>query len=165
MRDPQLEQLPAFKIHTRSGSINLTLIPAKFDGETFTSRAGDVRVLKKGHLMIEMANATARADNRGNTTFDWTNKITMKLTDPDIQQILGGFRGDKCQIVHDPNKARNEAAADLPKSRLQLSKGERFGFFMTMSRGDSAVSCPLSDADAATLRLLLNRAVTRIYGW
>ncbi len=165
MRDPQLEQLPAFKVHNRSGSINLTLIPAKFDGETFTSRAGDVRVLKKGHLMIETANAAAGADNRGNTTYDWANKVTMKLTDPDIQQMLAGLRGEKCQIVHDPNKARSETETDLPRSRLQISKGERFGFFMTMSRGDNTVNCPLSDTDAATLSLLLSQAIARIYGW
>jgi hypothetical protein len=165
MSDPQLEQLPAFKIHNRSGSVNLTLLPAKFNGETFTSREGEVKVLKKGCLMLEMANAAARTDSRGNATYDWANKITMKLADTDIQQIIAGLRGEKCQIIHDPNKARNASGDDLPKSRLQISKGERYGHFVTMSRGDNSVSCPLSDADAATLNLLLNQAITRIYGW
>ena len=166
MHDAIHEQPPPFKVHNRTGSVNVTLAPARFGGETFTAQKGEVRVLKKGYLMIEMANATDPGDDRNKTVYDWTAKVTMKLSEPDIHQILAGLRGEPCQIVHDPNKARGEDNdGTLAKSCLQLSPGERFGWFMTMSRGEQKARCPLSDSDAATLRLLLERAVISIFGW
>ena len=89
----------------------------------------------------------------------------MKLSGADIQQILAGLQGANCKIVHDPNKARGDGhSGTLPNSCLLLSKGDRFGYFMAMSRGDTKASCPVNDSDAATLRLLLSRALVRIYG-
>ena len=160
------EQPPPFRIHNRTGAVNVTLTRAHFDGDTFDSRKGAVRVLKKGYLMMEMANAAGRDDPRGGTGYDWAGKVAMKLSDTDIQLILAGLRGEHCQIVHDPNKARGAAGdGTLPKSCLQVSKGERFGWFMSMSRGERKTRCPLNDSDAATFRLLLERAVIGIYGW
>ncbi|MCF8050094.1 MAG: hypothetical protein K9L59_02575 [Desulfobacterales bacterium] len=164
---PQV-QCPPFKIHNRTGSVQFTLKPAHFAGDTFETRdGGEVRVLKKGHLMVEMANATGQTDSRGNSVYDWANKVSMKLSDADIQQVLAGFQDRACRIVHDPNKAYGGDGGEgsLPKSCLQLSKAERFGYFMAMSRGDKKVKCPISDTDAQTFRLLLARAVARIYGW
>jgi hypothetical protein len=162
---PQV-QYPAFKVHNRTGSVQVTLQPAFFTGETFTAQNGEVQVFRKGYLMVEMANASGGLDGRGNPVYDWANKVSMKLSDADIQPILGGLRGEPCKIVHDPNKARGDGAdGSLPKSLLQLNKGERFGYFMTMSRGDRKAKCPISDAEAATFRLLLARALVRIYGW
>lgn len=166
MSDQPQVQFPQFKIHNRTGSVQFTLKPAHFDGETFAVRGGDVQVLKKGHLMVEMANAADQADRRGNLVYDWAGKVVMKLSDTDIQHILAGLEGRTCQIVHDPNKARGgDSDGRLPKSCLQLRRGERFGYFMSLSRGDKKAHCPISDTDAATLRLLLQRAVVRIYGW
>lgn len=164
MSDPSQVQYPQFKIHNRTGSVQFSLKPAHFSGETFAARDGDVQILNRGHLMVEMANATDQTDSRGHIVYDWTSKVMMKLSDPDIQLILAGLQGRSCQIVHDPNKARS-GGGTLPKSCLQLRRGERFGYFMAMSRGDRKASCPISDSDGATLRLLLLRAVVRIYGW
>ncbi|MGD8366114.1 MAG: hypothetical protein PVG78_00615 [Desulfobacterales bacterium] len=160
-------QFPPFKIHNRTGTAQFTLAPAHFAGETFETRNGDqVQVLKKGHVMVEMANAVQPGDGPGLVTYDWSNKLTMKLSDADIRQILIAFEGRECRIVHDPNKAKGGSGdGSLPKSFLQLSKGERFGWFMTMSRGEKKARCPISEADAANFHLLLSRAVVRMYGW
>lgn len=159
-------QYPQFKIHNRTGSVQFTLKPAYFDGETFAARGREVQVLKKGHLMVEMANAVDQADRRGNLVFDWAGKVVMKLSETDIQRILAGLEGESCHIVHDPNKARGgDSDGGLPKSQLQLRRGERFGYFMSLRRGEKKAQCPLSDTDAASLRMLLQRAVVRIYGW
>jgi hypothetical protein len=166
MSDQPQVQCPPFKIHNRTGAVQFTLKPAYFEGETFAGRDGDVHVLKKGHLMVEMANAADQPERRGNIVYDWTGKVVMKLSDTDIQHILAGLEGRTCQIIHDPNKARGgDSDGTLPKSCLQLGRGERFGYFMSLSRGDKKARCPLSDTDAATLRLLLQRAVVGIYGW
>ena len=166
MSDQPQVQYPQFKIHNRTGSVQFTLKPAHFDGEVFVARGAEVQVLKKGHLMVEMANAADRADRHGSLVYDWAGKVVMKLSDTDIQRILAGLEGQPCRIVHDPNKARGgDSDGSLPKSCLQLRIGERFGYFMSLSRGDKKAQCPLSDTDAATLRLLLHRAVERIYGW
>ncbi len=160
-------QFPRFKVHNRTGSVQFTLTPAHFSGETFETRdGGRVQMLQKGHLMVEMANAAEKSDGPGPVSYDWTNKVSMKLSDTDIQQLLAGFEGKECRIVHDPNKARGkDGDGSLPKSFLQFGRGERFGYFMTMSRGEKKTKCPISDTDAATFRLLLSRALVKIYGW
>ncbi|HDI59675.1 MAG TPA: hypothetical protein ENF48_04840 [Desulfobacteraceae bacterium] len=159
-------QLPAFRIHTRTGAIQFTLQPAFFAGDSFKSQSGEIRVMKKGYLMVEMANAAGKTDRHGNMVYDWPNKISMKLSEVDIQQILDGLRGQPCKIVHDPNKAHGgQADGQSPKSVLFLSRGEQYGFFMTISRGEKKAKCPVSELEAANLRLLLNRAIVRIYAW
>jgi hypothetical protein len=166
MNQRPLVQLPQFKIHNRTGSTQFTLQPAFFAGETFKTQSGDVQVMKKGHVMVEMANASGRTDRHGNMVYDWSNKVSMKLSEVDLQQIQDGLRGKACKIVHDPNKARAEKSEDQsPKSFLFVNKAEQYGFFMTMSRGEKKAKCPLNDNEAASLRLLLARAVARIYGW
>jgi hypothetical protein len=167
MNDQPQVQFPQFKVHNRTGTVKFTLTPAHFTGETFQTRNGDpVQVLKKGYVMVEMANAAEQKEGPGRVGYDWSNKLTMKLSDTDIRQILDGFEGRDCRIVHDPNKARGaDGDGTLPRSCLQLNKGERYGYFMTMSRGEKKARCPISDADAANFRLLLSRAVVRMYGW
>ena len=168
MNDPHRPQVqfPAFRIHNRTGTVKFTLQPAHFAGETFETRSGDpVRVLQKGYVMVEMASAAESSANRGPVVYDWPNKVAMKLSDVDIRQVLDGLDGKECRIVHDPNKAKPGGDGALPKSFLQLSKGDRFGWFMTMSRGEKKARCPISDTDAANFKLLLSRAVVRLYGW
>ncbi|CAB5080344.1 hypothetical protein D3OALGA1CA_160 [Olavius algarvensis associated proteobacterium Delta 3] len=167
MNDLAQVQFPPFKVHNRTGTVHFTLTPAHFAGETFETRNGShVRVLKKGYMMVEMANAAEPNDGPGRVSYDWSNKVVMKLSDSDIQQILDGFEGNECRIVHDPNKAKGSASdGTLAKSFLQITKGERFGYFMTISRGDKKARCPINDADVSNFRLLLPRAVVRIYGW
>lgn len=159
-------QYPQFTIHNRTGSVQLTLKPAYFSGRTFETKAGTFRAMNPGHMMIEMANASGGTDERGYTLYDWAAKVSMKMSGADIQQLLAGLQGEECAIVHDPNKAIGVGRTEsLPHSRLVVKKGERFGYFFGMSRGDNKVKCPVSDGDAAILRLLLSRALVRIYGW
>ena len=165
MDEQPREQLPPFRIHSRTGSVQFELKPPFFDGDTFATQRGEVRVLKKGFLMVEMANAGGQSDARGNTLYDWANKVSMKLSETDIQQMLAGLGGEACRIVHDPNKARGGGDGDLPKSVLQIEKGERYGYFMSMNRGERKARCPIGDNDAGTLRMLLERVVVGIYGW
>jgi len=167
MVEQEKVQYPQFKIHNRTATVHFTLTPAHFDGATFQTRdGGQVRLLKKGYVMVEMASAADPNSGPGLVSYDWDNKIAMKLSDADIRQILDGFDGRECRIVHDPNKARGAGSdGSLPRSYLQLQKGERYGYFMTMSRGDKNAKCPISDADAGNFRLLLSRAVVKIYGW
>jgi hypothetical protein len=159
-------QLPPLKIHTRTGAIQFTLQPAFFAGDSYKSQSGEIRVLKKGYVMVEMANAAGKSDSQGNMVYDWPNKISMKLSEVDIQQVIAGLRGHPCKIVHDPAKARGGPSdGQGAKSVLFLNKGEQFGFFMTISRGEKKTKCPVSDLEAANLRLLLSRAIARIYAW
>jgi hypothetical protein len=159
-------QLPAFKIHTRTGALQFTLQPAFFGGDSFKTQSGETRVMKKGYVMVEMANAAGKTDSNGNMVYDWANKISMKLSEVDIQQMLDGLRGQPCKIVHDPNKAHGYPPdGQSPKSVLFLNKGEQYGFFMTISRGEKKAKCPVGELEAANLRLLLNRAIARIYAW
>jgi hypothetical protein len=166
MDDMPRIQCPRFKIHNRTGSVQLTLQPAHFDGEAFESRNGIVHVMEPGYLMIEMANAGGQTDPNGTIRYDWAGKVSMKLNPSDIQLILDGLKGGVCRIVHDPNKARGDTRkGTLPHSRLEVKRGEKFGFFMTMSQGERKARCPVCDGEASTLRLLLTRAIVRIYGW
>jgi hypothetical protein len=159
-------QYPQFKVHNRTGSVKFSLKPAYFNGETYETQIGEFRVMNRGHLMVEMANAKGKTNDCGYTLYDWEGKVSMKMSCVAIQQIQAGLQGVDCTIVHDPNKAIADGRpANLPNSRFVVSKGERFGYFMAMSRGDNKVKCPVGDNDAAILHLLLSRAQVRIYGW
>ncbi len=80
-------QYPQFKIHNRTGSAQFTLKPAYFDGKTYETRAGEFQVLIRGHLMVEMANATGKTDDRGYIIYNWAGKVSMKLSDKKFAQL------------------------------------------------------------------------------
>ena len=112
------------------------------------------------------------ASQKGEQEFDWSNKIVFKLGIADIGKLLAVIEGRKpsCDLFHDAAKAKLLSEESTAKNTtLSLAKGS-YGFFLKVSRQHlnsslQAVNIPLSDDEALLLRVLLEKAVERIYGW
>lgn len=157
-----MKRLPRFNVYKKSGAMQFSLIPAQ-------DVANNEFELQKGCVMLEMTNATGEKSSNGLATYDWSRekKIAMKLSDVDLQQILRGFGTGKAEILHDPAKANGGAggAGGGLKKSLQISKAPQSGFYVQMRFGEQVAKCSLSDDEVLTLRILLSRAIARIYGW
>lgn len=149
-----MKRLPKFNVYKKTGAMQFSLTPAH-------NTDADEYAFAKGYVMLEMASATGNRTN-GLATYDWSKKITMKLNEVDIQQILTGFRTGKASIVHDPGKANGKGA---PKKFLNVERGSQAGFFVSMNFAGQTTKSSLSDEEANNIRLLLSKAVTRIFGW
>lgn len=150
-----MKHLPKFCVYKNTGAIQLSLVPANHtEGNEFA--------FDKGFVMLEMASYTGSRSNNGLATYDWTKKITMKINEVDIQQILTGFREGKAAIVHDPSKANGKASA---KKFLNIERGTQSGYFISMNFAGQTVKSSVSNEEATNMRLLLSKAVTRIFGW
>lgn len=107
--------------------------------------------------------------------FDWENKMVFKLGPADIGKILVVLEGksgaNAVDLYHDPTKSAGGAgsASGIKNAALAVSKSER-GFVFKLSQqsaegGVRAISVNVSEDEAALLRILLNRAVERIFAW
>lgn len=150
-----MKRLPKFTVYKRAGAMQFSLIPAHHS-ET------DEFAIDKGCVMLEMTTATGARSGRGLATYDWSKKVTIKLNEVDIQQILTGFRTGKATIVHDPAKASGQNA---PKKFLNIERASQSGFYVSTNFGELNAKSSLSDEEVANLRLLLSKAITRIFGW
>ncbi len=112
------------------------------------------------------------ASQKDEKTFDWEKRITMKLSVTDISKIIYCIENRKdVQIFHDPNK--NEFAqgkTDTAKNTsfnisildtgFNIKVGEQGKDGMLTSKMIS-----ISNDEAITLRILLEKAVEKIFDW
>lgn len=151
-----MKRLPKFLVYKKSGAMQFSLTPARND-------ENNEHTLDKGFVMLEMANATGKRSPHGLVTYDWRSKLTLKLNEVDIQQIFTGFQTGKATIVHDPTKA--DGGGNAPKKFLNIEKAPQSGFYISMQSGDQRIKSSLSEEESRNLRLLLSKAITRIFGW
>ena len=104
--------------------------------------------------------------------FDWANKMVFKLGVTDIAKILVVLEGkaDKADLFHDPSKSKLAAPGNVKNTALNVQKGAGFGYYfklsMQMASGSvDAVQLALSEDEAVLLRVMLKRAVERVYNW
>ncbi len=111
--------------------------------------------------------------------FDWENKMVFKLGVSDIGKIMAFFEGKTgaaLDLYHDPTKSLANAAgagaanaSGIKNASLAVAKTER-GFAFKLSQQDAtgslhSVSVNVGEDEAALLRVLLRRAIERIYNW
>ena len=103
--------------------------------------------------------------------FNWRDKIVVKLSDVDLGKVLAVLNGrsGQAKIFHDPSKREGYVGGAL-NTTVELLKGSQYGFFLKVSQqsGDrsvKAVALGLAEDEAQVLRVLLEKAVERMYGW
>jgi len=108
----------------------------------------------------------------GEQKFDWQNKITMKLSITDIAKMLAVLTGKTkgAKLYHDPSKGQYESSKDTRNTVLEFNKGVQFGFNLRASQQSTqgaldSINVPVSDDEAEVIRVLLEAAIKRIYGW
>lgn len=121
--------------------------------------------VEKGAVFLEITK------QMGEKRFDWDNKITMKLSVSDMGDFLAVLKGkkDSIRLFHEPSKGEYKVAKEVMNTIAELSKG-RYGYALRVSqqaksRELKAVQISISDDEGEVLRVLLERAVERIYGW
>lgn len=103
-------------------------------------------------------------------SFDWGNKIVVKLDVVDLGKLLTVLDGKAAQakLFHDPSK-REGYTGSTKNNTVEFSKGQ-YGYYLRISqqsadRSVKTVSLSVSEDEAQVLRVLLERAVASCYGW
>lgn len=112
------------------------------------------------------------APQKGEQEFDWGSKLVMKLSDAEIAKLVSFLEGKtkSLDLYHDMSKAKTLSEDNRTKNTtLNAVKGD-YGFFLKISQQNTdgsvrAVNVPLGDDEGVALRLLLEQALKKIYGW
>ena len=102
--------------------------------------------------------------------FDWTNKLTMKLSVQDISKILNVLENKVPteKIFHQPSKGDYESSKNIKNNVLEITKSQ-YGYSMRISQqnteGVNAITVSITDSESICIRILLERAIEKIYGW
>lgn len=123
-----------------------------------------------GALFVSAANPLGSGDKG----YDWDNKIVMSWNLADIAQVLDliiNQRPNKdgkvaLSLYHDPHAGSSEARKS--SKVFNLGKGDHSWFIgLIHKEGDRSteVKLPISEGEILEIRLLLERAITRILGW
>lgn len=154
----------AFVIYKGSAVLRLQLLPAKPKDE-------DSPYLQEGCIMLEMAKAKGEANERGNRTYDWDNKIIFKMVSKDIGDILAYMKmgaEKEVKLIHDSSKAPGTQVEDSKKFKsLYVNKSEDgTKWFWSLSTGkEDRISCPIDMSEMVRIQQLLFAGVVKIYGW
>ncbi len=154
----------AFVIYKGSAVLRLQLLPAK-------PRDEDSPYLQEGCIMLEMAKAKGEANERGNRTYDWDNKIIFKMVSKDIGDVLAYMKmGAKkeLKLIHDSSKAPGtQVDSDKKYKSLYINQsedGDKWFWSLSTSKEDR-ISCPIDTSEMVRIQQLLFAGVVKIYGW
>lgn len=120
---------------------------------------------EKKSVFVETAKQTAPQ------SFDWQNKLSFKMAVTDIAKLLVVLNGKAAnvELFHDPSKGGYAVSAETRNSTVSFTKMDRGYYFKlsTQAQGGqvNSVALPLSEDEAVVLKLLLEKAVEKIYGW
>jgi hypothetical protein len=154
----------AFVIYKGSAVLRLQLLPAK-------PRDEDSPYLQEGCIMLEMAKAKGEANERGNRTYDWDNKIIFKMVSKDIGDILAYMKtGAKKEVklLHDSSKAPGTQVDDDKKYKSLYINADESGskwFWSLSTSKEDRISCPIDMSEMVRIQQLLFAGVVKIYGW
>lgn len=127
---------------------------------------------KKDAVFLEMAAQIGKMEGDDNATFDWANKLKMKLGIADIGEIIallerrqkgiGPTRDGKHRGLFHKNASGT--------ATLILEEGQHGGWFLKIGVQKTGgevqnLSHAVSLGEGATLLVLLRLAVERMYGW
>jgi len=118
----------------------------------------------KGAVFLECAKQS------GELSFDWGNKITVKLSMSDISKLLAVLnnKAANMKLFHQPSKGDYESSKGIKNNILELSKGQ-YGYLVRVSQqtdeGVNAIQISVGDDEAEAISILLKKAIETVYGW
>lgn len=151
-------------------SKGFVLYKAKNDGNGAASQWN--LASKKDCVFLEMADQRGKDEN-GNARFDWDNKISFKLGESDIGELLAVLVGLKNGVgPFDTSKQKHKGlfhSNPNGNAILYFGKDEhgRFRIYLSVKKGDTknAVQHTISKGEACVLSTLLRRAIEVMYRW
>jgi len=127
---------------------------------------------KKGAIFVEFANQEKTQD--GQKSFDWANKITMKLGVADIGEILATIAGKQDGIGQLDRDGKHKGLfhqTDKGNTILQLAKGGKANMFYlrisSQPKGQQvvAITHSMTVGESMILETLLKSAIPTIHRW
>ncbi|MCC7552461.1 hypothetical protein KO317_02235 [Candidatus Micrarchaeota archaeon] len=123
----------------------------------------DLNVLKKS-VFLDCAK------QKDEKIFDWEHKLTIKLSVSDISKILSVLDNKITseKLFHQPSKGEYEIAKDVKNNVLEITKSQ-YGYSLRISQqnttGVNAIMVTISDSESIIIKILLQNAILKIYGW
>ena len=123
-------------------------------------------------VFLEMARQKGPAGQGERATFDWENKVTIKLALADLGEFIsvlekrqkgcGPYQGGRFKGLFHQSRAR--------RASINFEVSERGGWYLRVGvrRGDNKptlLSQGISYAEGSVLLVLLRRAVEAIFAW
>ncbi len=124
----------------------------------------DFNVEKKS-VFVEAAKQTAPQ------AFDWSNKLTFKMAVIDIAKLLIVLNGKAAnvELFHDPSKGGYATSSDTRNSTVSFSKMASGYYFKLSTQGQdgkvNSIATSVSEDEAIVLKILLEKAIEKIYKW
>lgn len=115
-------------------------------------------------------------DDNGNARYDWENKITVKLGEADIGEILAVLNGIKDSagykgsLYHQTPGGGNKSITFAINQREGQNYVPADGYKLRIASQDAQknltqVQQLISPAEAEILKTLLQRGLVRMFGW
>jgi hypothetical protein len=153
MNYSEKKTMPApFKTHKKIGAMQLYLTPAFKKDEYY---------LDEGCVRIELAKYLAPKK------YDWNNKLVFKFTAKEIASLIFALKNLKkdpeLSLVHDPSKANPTLANG--KKTFWIKAGTNNTCFFNIKYNNNILKTVLDKEEIYIVVLLLEKAITKIYGW
>ncbi|MFA5382586.1 MAG: hypothetical protein WC356_05435 [Candidatus Micrarchaeia archaeon] len=123
----------------------------------------DFNVLKKA-IFLDCAKQKTEKN------FDWENKLTIKLSVQDVSKLLCVLENklDTIKLFHQPSKGDYESSKDIKNNVLEINKSQ-YGYSIRISRqeekGVGAINITISEDENILIKILLKKAIEKIYRW
>ena len=151
-------------------SLSFVMYKATRDGNGAASQWDLAK--EKQAVFLEMTNQIGK-DDKGNARFDWDNKISFKLGQTDIGEILSvlvGMQDGVGQLDRDKNKHKGLFHSNQGgNSILYFAKDERgtLRMYLSVKKGENKTVAQhaISKGEMCILSTLLRRAIEVMYEW
>lgn len=167
--DVRVKYFPEYRIYKpkKTGDGSASRLQFKVKDEQYGPRA---------YLFWEASQQDGFSDDK-NAKFKWTDKtgkITMKLEETDIGELLAVFNGVKDFVGTEPTKGlyhQHEHGNTVMCLTRQRQEGKPTVFYFKLSSkrtGEKmalAIQHIITLAEAMIIRTLLQDALSRMYGW
>lgn len=112
-----------------------------------------------GFLFLELAEVKGKNDF-GNKTYDWENKIGVKLGMVDISKLSYALEyGDNVELFHKTDKSSKVI------SFQRSTQGSSPYFISVSQQGGKKISTPISSEEAYALLNLFKQSIPSILNW
>jgi len=118
----------------------------------------------KKSIFIECAN------QNGERSFDWGQKVTLKLSATDIGAILSVLNNKavSTKLYHDPGKGDYASSKEISSNILSVSKNSYgYNFSISQKKGNSLtrIALNITFGECELMIILLQQSIRSIYEW
>ncbi|MFH0713145.1 MAG: hypothetical protein V1722_01295 [Candidatus Micrarchaeota archaeon] len=159
-----------FKIYKPNKNGNGSAVQFDFNVEKKSVFVEAAKQSAQARELVSESSSEARCSNAPQS-FDWSTKLSFKMAVTDIAKLLVVLSGKlpTIELFHDPSKGGYAVSSDTRNSTVSFSKMQTGYYFKLSTQGQdgklNSVALPISEDEAIVLKILLEKAIEKIYGW